>query len=1300
MQVNGQCQQVGQLQFTHPQLSYNANGSNQGYENNMSYNRVGALVGHYTMDNVGVKQQHTQRQNNFLVVNNPLQASSHQDCYLNSAQNAANQNNTPSVSLNRQTSMSGNPQSAVLHSNVAYYQSQVLLQKMLNQSLNPRLENVSVPMTKPTTSPTTQHMCYTQQQQQSQQSAVQSSMYSQTSQQAAYAPHTSAYSQNVNVAFSNVPNPQNVQIYSFTPVTLLSTSCVNKVVSNHQSVQNNYVSQTNDNRALHSENGSAPLSNRMVTNNPNNQSNSLTAFPAQTQYSPYQCQKNVHQTSVRGNINMQTAQPIIPATNDNYSLNTSPVLVPSQTCMQKSVGAESNLKNMSVAPLLTTTPTKDYSVRHLDNSLFYRKMNEVTNNLSLCTPRNQASELSRSEVFGKTETVSSAQSKESSPGRATRAVAVVLPLSQENSPSKRPSPSGLSSSNPASGSGFFSSNQLDKAPVQTPDTLCLKPMLQRSTSSTNISTDKANANAPSSSLIQKQLSQHDSGNKLSTLPLTFAQLVRGSCSTKLSGRQKSKSGNRKTPTVQKPCEEELSSLPTTEWTLKMLRNKILELENEGLEQKKSENKQSKYDPITQLVLRFWNGDCKALLHEARNGTLRNEMFRIRDICSKYDVEKVIFSQNQNSLPSKCHVLLHDEVYEEKTTYISSWLNINQLDDIDKEFDLPYFFKYGKNGCKSVDSEPKGKLEEAAIPKPEELKNKEDPSKTHPNPICSIPPVNSLSNNTEKHNTLAHLDPDTEKTTEENKCVSNAQSNDPSYSIKIEVLPPEEAKVIFEQVECDSPQIRNTAVSEEIPASDQDNAENQTYHVPTIEKICCIEKWKERVFGLSSESKCKCEEQSQDDENLGELVNKNCPMGTVDLTENDDFPIFTQESENILENKSHNKSTITVSGESEDESHDSENNHATHADSHEEYEQDSVISTERKEDIGTNKDLLENSNVNENEMTTSGQSEQTQDCRKELEESGAGTTEAAKPASSQPVSGSHDVKENKRRSASDNSDPLLRPFKKPKLSSHLKSQTILESFSKCKNSGNVETVELALFGSKNKKWSSDNCQQSQYSDAYTPLFEETEEAPRRLYVKFSPFTKSDKVSEPWGNSSVKKRIHENWRNSFPPTRIRLKGKKKFAIVGANHGTTVHLKSVNHKDKPAASKRKIQDSDGGQGREKKRSRKGGKAVNILKEPVDAEVRPHQGNVLKFNVLPNTFNFEDGSTDRDSTTDSTTEEKTVPVPAEGNPPSAKTKGAWCDKSTSKSSPQSPTVVPESVGLFQEFQRRYKMRQASTDE
>lgn len=1274
MQANGQCQQAGQLQSTPPHLNYNANCSNQGYGNNASYNGKGALE-HLTVRNAGASAQ---RQTNYVPLHHQF-PSSHQEYYPNSAQKASNQSNTPD-NLNQQmvsqkTSVSGNPQAAVLNNNVLYYPFPFFSQT-LHQSPKPTMENASVPRTNPTTSSTMQHVRFTQQ------SAVQSPMYSQAAQPAACAAPPPTYTQHMNLVFSNAPNAQNVKMYTAKHGTSISTSSVNKLVANNPRVQNSYiVSQTNDNGTVHSVNGSGNLSNQMVTNNGNSQSNSMTV-PFLIQCTPFQ---SIQQISVGGNGNIQIAQPVILAT-DGRSLNTSSAQLPSQTCLQKQVSVESNL-NKRTASLQNTRATKDCSVNQVDNSAFYKKINDVSNSSRSSTCLNQASELSRSEAFAKIDTVSAGQAKDcslqGSPGRGTRAVAVVLPLSLDGSPSKISSDTSLKSSNSASES-CFSSFKLNKKSVQTRDTHGFKKLQKSSSNGSSGSTDDANVQPNLPSLNSKQSSVHDAGVKLSTLPLTFAQLIEGKTPTILSKGRKSKSGNRKIATGQKPCEEGLSSLPTVKWTLRMLHENILELENKEKE-KSTDDKHGGCDSAKEVISQYWNGNCRELLNDVKTGTLANEMAVIRNFCSKINIDTVILSQNQNGNLSKYHVLSHGEVYQEKGSYTSSWLNINQLDDIDKEFGLPSFLRFSQDDGKSVEVEPKGKLEDnsqtenkLANPKPEELINKED----FPNPTCGSPSSKSCSNSTDskRMNESGHLDPETEEKAEEIKCVSDAQSNDSSYLFKIKVLPPEEAKVIFKQIECDSPQIMDKAVSEEIPSNEPDDAEMKKFHITPIENYCCIEKWKGKVFGLSSEGKCKCAEQSQDKEEV--KSDYDWPMGTVDLTEFDDddndIPLSPQELDNLEEDHKSFKLVLAVSSESDNESQVSESNRATPSD-HNEHEHDLVISTESQEDVSTNKNALESAN----------------------------------PASSQAASVTNDVEENHTRLASDNPGPVLPKIKLKTLSSNLKTQTILESFSKSKIGGCVETVELALFGSTHKKTASGSSQQSHVpsSHTHTPfLSEKTMEAPKRLFVKFNQFAKSDKQeAEPPEKDSVRKRIHENWRNSFPLATIRLKRKnKKFAIVGANHGTTIQLGSTKHKDKRVGLKRKSRESNDDQCHKKKTFCVSESAVNTLQKPV-VEARPLQANVLKFNVLPNTFNFKEGFRDTDSRPDSQTDEKNVPappegspliVPAEGSSPGVNSKDAWCDESTSKSSPQSSASVPESAGLFQEFQKRYKMRQTSTED
>lgn len=1255
MQANGQYQQTGQLQLTHPHVNYNANGINRGYENNASYNGMGSLDNHFTMRKMGMSiQQH----NNYVPLHKPPQPS-HRGYYPNPAQRSFSQRNTPvtlnQLMLSQGTSVYVNPHAAVHNSNVVYYQSQVCLQKTLNQSSKPRMENVSIPQTNPTTSSTMQHVRVTQQ------SYVRSPMNGQMSQRAT---PPSSYTHHINST-----NAQNIQLHTATPATSLSTSNVNKVTANNRRVQNPcFVSQTNDNGTVHSVNGTANVSSQMVTNNASSQANFQPA-PC-LQFTPFE---SLLQMSAGGNINVQLAQSV-------QKLNTSSAQLPSQTCLQKQVSVESNLNNMRTGSQQITKAAKDHSVNQVDNSMFYHKMNDVSNSLRLSATVNQAPELSRCEALTKIDTVSSAQAKDCSlqvsPSRATRAVAVVLPLSQDCSPSKHSSASSVESTKPVSDSSFFHF-KLKRASVQTPDDFGLKKKLQQSTSNgSNASTDNTDVQARSPSANSKQSGVHGEGVKMAHLPLTFAHLVEGKVPAIGSKERKSKSGNGKIATGQKPCEEELSSLPATKWTLRML-HKQIEFEDKENE-KKTDNKPVQYNSATQVISHYWNGDCRVLLNNVKTGTLSKELSAIRDFCSKIDMDTVILSQNQNGNLSKYHVLSDGEVYQEKGSYTSSWLNINlKLDDIDKEFGLPWFLRSSQDDSTSVDTDLKSKLEDNSqtkvnLAKPEEL------NKDSANPICGRQSATSCGNSidSEKKNEFGHLDPETEEKAEEIKCVSDAQSNDSCYSFKIEVLPPEEAKVIFKQIECDSLPTVDMAVSEETPPNEDD--EVKEFHISPLENYCCMEKWKEKVLGLSSEGKCKCGEQSQDEERAVKLeIQNDWAFGPVDLTEeddDDDIPLFPQESDNADEDQKPIKSLITVSSESDNESQVSDNNHATPSDHHHEDEQDLVIPTESQEDVSTNKN----------------------------------TSEGAS-ASSQPVGVNEDVKESDTRLASDSPDPVLRPLKLNKLKSYLKTQTIFESFSKSKTGGRVETAELVLFGSKHKKTASGSSQQSHVPSTHTlahSFLEKTVEAPKRLYVKFNHSTKSNKQeAEPSGKDSVKKRIHENWRNSFPLTTIRLKRKnKRFAIVSANHGTTINLSSVKRKDKRFGSKRKSQDSNHGQCHKKKRVCVDERAMTTTQKPVDAEARPLQENVLKFNVLPNTFNFKEGSRDTDSKPDSKADEKTVPVSAEGSPfivpAEGGSKGAWCDESTTKSTPQSTASVLESTGLFQEFQRRFKMRQASTED
>ncbi|XP_054633618.1 uncharacterized protein si:ch211-106e7.2 isoform X2 [Dunckerocampus dactyliophorus] len=193
---------------------------------------------------------------------------------------------------------------------------------------------------------------------------------------------------------------------------------------------------------------------------------------------------------------------------------------------------------------------------------------------------------------------------------------------------------------------------------------------------------------------------------------------------------------------------ELSSLPTTLWTLEELLNL---LEPERLEELSDQSKN--LDFRRQILSLFWDNSLKNMITVARTTYYRDVLKEVGLFCLNLKEDTVVLSQVQPSVISQLknvQVLKHGEVYSE-LPYNSSWLNKNeQLDDIDKEFGPNIHQLLSVNLSDEVPTVNVPSQPASAVPKP--IAEPEDGS-TH---------------------------------------------SDPLYSFEIKVLPPEEAKAIFEQ----------------------------------------------------------------------------------------------------------------------------------------------------------------------------------------------------------------------------------------------------------------------------------------------------------------------------------------------------------------------------------------------------------------------------------------------------------------------------------------------------------------------
>ena len=273
-----------------------------------------------------------------------------------------------------------------------------------------------------------------------------------------------------------------------------------------------------------------------------------------------------------------------------------------------------------------------------------------------------------------------------------------------------------------------------------------------------------------------------------------------------------------------------------------------------------------------------------------------------------------------------------------------------------------------------------------------------------------------------------------------------------------------------------------------------------------------------------------------------------------------------------------------------------------------------------------------------------------------------------------------------------SDPLENVKKRKRQSSHDGSFLSLKKSNKCKLPGIVDSepsackevsidetdsellaskvraVQLALFGSapKDKSVLIGGRKRRNSSPAVVPDGVPT--PPRIISVKLSPLKKKLSDTVPTGEQSVKWRIHEKWRRSLPLTTVRRQTKLKTWKCTFSSSSGFGIKKAeavvptNTERPPVSSETRISSSNHGtvhcmslkkrwrslparlkHGEETKR-----KYRVTLKQPADQERsnaehgskagRPLQeNNILRFSVLPNTFDFKDGSNDRKETNDS---------------------------------------------------------------
>ncbi|XP_003447123.2 protein AMN1 homolog [Oreochromis niloticus] len=325
---------------------------------------------------------------------------------------------------------------------------------------------------------------------------------------------------------------------------------------------------------------------------------------------------------------------------------------------------------------------------------------------------------------------------------------------------------------------------------------------------------------------------------------------------------------------------DLSALPTAPWTLLALTKLIKDAEKN----QKEPSDLKELHTAQKILDLFWEGKLETLqMYSSKVGFLR--VLGVKDFCKKYlTANSVVLLEVDGNFEEQMksyHVLKDNEVFSE-LPYKSSWLNLNeQLDEIDKEFGFPLSLKHH-----TLLLESDGQKDQMHINNSDPAIVSKVPSKVLP--LTDFEPVDS---NEGKETTT--LEPPSIQTSSPNQTDG---SSDPCLSLKIQVMPPEEARRYHEQMENAMPQSMDAerVVGSFTESETPDNTEStsrkselETVEIGISQSLCCLTKLLEMTIGSSTPSDCKCH--TQKEQKYRKWINKTSDIGeTVVLKHNNQF----------------------------------------------------------------------------------------------------------------------------------------------------------------------------------------------------------------------------------------------------------------------------------------------------------------------------------------------------------------------------------------------------------------------------
>lgn len=313
-------------------------------------------------------------------------------------------------------------------------------------------------------------------------------------------------------------------------------------------------------------------------------------------------------------------------------------------------------------------------------------------------------------------------------------------------------------------------------------------------------------------------------------------------------------------TGRKASAPDLSSAQKHPWTLDNLKDLIQKYEKQqaDVQEQNNDSCASTVQKITRLY------DVNTVLGELKSACY-TKLFLLPYIFCKKELTagQVILTeleQSQMNQIQNVQVLKDGDVYREPP-YTSSWLNINEnLDDIDKEFGYPYSLR-----CQFVLKESDTKLDVMDGTNSSEDFDKEF-EQTQPRHIDLV--EGKQDSDVTTTSTPSPRADDTDA----------VEPSDPYYSFEIKVLPPSEAKAIAELVYSKAP-ITNESLGETVEKASVEEEKSDTSvqdeicnddivkvtkpkqkTVSKAQGLCCLIAWLEKVCGSKMIEKCNCKKE--------------------------------------------------------------------------------------------------------------------------------------------------------------------------------------------------------------------------------------------------------------------------------------------------------------------------------------------------------------------------------------------------------------------------------------------------------